>query len=123
MYIDTMGVEQGGCFSDTIYRLVNNVQLETAQQSELGVKLGRVVTNSGTSEVILSSVGQSDDVALICSTMSGLKSLLQLTKIYCDQFQVKLVASKTKLVMFTTKLTESFQHVLVLEAEKPLLAV
>ena len=56
MYIDTMGVEQGGCFSDKIYRLVNNVQLETAQQSELGVNLGRVVTNSGTSEVILSTI-------------------------------------------------------------------
>ena len=35
--LDSMGVEQGGCFSDNIYRLVNNVQLETAQQSELGV--------------------------------------------------------------------------------------
>ena len=54
--LDTMGVEQGGCFSDKIYRLVNNVQLETAQQSELGVNLGRVVTNSGTSEVILSTI-------------------------------------------------------------------
>jgi hypothetical protein len=44
---DTMGVEQGGCASDRIYHLVNNEQLQTAQQSELGVDLGLVVTTNG----------------------------------------------------------------------------
>ena len=43
----TLGVEQGGCASDRIYRLVNNEQLETAQQSELGVDIGLVVTSGG----------------------------------------------------------------------------
>ena len=57
---DTMGVEQGGVASDKIYRLVNNIQLKTAQQSELEVNLGRVVTTNGTAETILSSVGQSE---------------------------------------------------------------
>ena len=32
---DTMGVEQGGCASDRIYRLVNNAQLDMSQISEL----------------------------------------------------------------------------------------
>ena len=103
---DTMGVEQGGCASVRVYKLVNNDQLMTAQKSELGVNLGRVVNANDTTETILSSVGQSDDVALVSSTMSGLKSLLQLTKGYCDWFQVKLVSTKTKLLMYTTKHTE-----------------
>ena len=30
---DTLGVEQGGCASDSVYRLVNNEQLETAQMT------------------------------------------------------------------------------------------
>ena len=34
---DTIGVEQGGIASDRVYRLVNNEQLETAQQSKLGI--------------------------------------------------------------------------------------
>ena len=37
---DTRGVEQGGCASDRIYRLVNNEDLEVAHRSELGVDLG-----------------------------------------------------------------------------------
>jgi hypothetical protein len=41
-----------------------------------------------------------------CSTMSGLKALLQLTKMYCEKFQVKLVGSKTKLLVFTTRQTK-----------------
>ena len=44
---DTQGVEQGGCASDKIYRLVNNEQLQTAQASELGVDLGMVVSQDG----------------------------------------------------------------------------
>ena len=43
---DTQGVEQGGCASDRVYRLVNNEQLETAQRSELGVDLGLVVSST-----------------------------------------------------------------------------
>ena len=38
--------------------------------------------------------------------MSGLRSLLQLTKIYCEKFQVKLVGCKTTLLVFTTRNTE-----------------
>ena len=55
---------------------------------------------------MLSAVGQSDDVALLSTSLSSLKALLQLTKIYCDKYQVKLVGSKTKLLVFTTKETE-----------------
>ena len=83
--MDSMGVEQSGCASDRIYRLENSEQLQTAQQSELGVDLGMVVTSSGgVVPMVLSAVGQSDDVALLSTSLSSLKALLQLTKIYCE---------------------------------------
>ena len=40
-------------------------------------------------------------MALISSSLHQLKALLQLTKIYCEQYQVKLVGSKTKMLIFT----------------------
>ena len=80
---DTMGVEQGGCASDRIYRLVNNEQLETAQRSELGVDLGLSLLGSGNLErLTLSAVGQADDVALLSSDLKSLKTLLHLINLY-----------------------------------------
>ena len=84
---DTLGVEQGGCASDRIYRLVNNEQLETAQQSQLGVDIGSVIgANETVDRIVLGGVGLADDVGLLASTMSGLKSLLQLIKMYCEKY-------------------------------------
>ena len=45
--MDTQGVEQRGIASDKVHRLVNNDQLATAQQSELGVELGSAATPEG----------------------------------------------------------------------------
>ena len=107
-----MGVEQGGCASDRIYRLVNNEQLKTAQQSELGVNMGQVVTNTGhIKHNILSGVGQSDDVAHLANSLKSLQALLHLSQLYCDKYQVKLVAAKTKLLIFTNKETEMIAKV------------
>jgi hypothetical protein len=50
-------------------------------------------------------VGQADDVGLLSSSLKDLKCLLHLTKMYCEKYQVKLVGSKTKLLIFTTKET------------------
>ena len=86
---DTMGVEQGGCASDRVYRLVNNEQLETAQRSELGLDMGLAISSSGDLErQTLSAVGQADDVALVSSDLNSLKALLHLTKMYCDKYLV-----------------------------------
>ena len=103
---DTQGVEQGGCPSDKIYRLVNNEQLITAQHSQLGVELGSVATSDGLVRQVIGAVGLADDVALLAGSLAKLQELLQLTKVYCDKFQVKLVGSKTKLIVYTTKSTE-----------------
>ena len=50
--LNKLGVEQGGCLSDRFYKLANNEQLSTAQDSKLGV------TMNGVS---VSSIGQADD--------------------------------------------------------------
>ena len=67
---DTMGMEQGGCASDRLYRIVNNEQLITAQKSELGVYLGMSVTPQGDLvKLVLSAAGQADDVGLLSTSM------------------------------------------------------
>ena len=103
---DTQGVEQGGVPSDKVHRLVNNEQLLMAQQSQLGVDLGRVATPEGLVRQVLGAVGLADDVALLAGSLAELKALLQLTKVYCEKYQVKLVASKTKLLVYSDKHTE-----------------
>ena len=83
----------------------------TAQQSDLGVELGSVATPEGLVREVLGAVGLADDVALLAGSLSKLQALLQLTKLYCDKYQVKLVASKTKLIVYTTKHTELLSKV------------
>ena len=46
------------------------------------------------------------NVGLLTGSISQLKVLLHLTKLYCSKFQVKLVWSNTNLLVFTTKQTE-----------------
>ena len=117
---DTIGVEQGGCASDRIHRLVNNEQLETAQRSKLGIDLGLVPAPSGgLVRQVLSSVGQADDVGLLSSSLLALICLLHLTKMYCDKYQVQLVGAKTKLLVFNTK--ESLQQTTVELATYPVI--
>ena len=117
---DTVGVEQGGCYSDRVYRLVNNEQLDTAQKSELGIDLGLAPAPSGgLVRQVLSSVGQADDVGLLSSSLMNLICLLHLTKMYCAKYQVQLVGAKTKLLVFNTK--ESVHHTAVELAAYPVI--
>ena len=88
---DNIGVEQGGVNSDRIYKLCNNVQLQTAQLSQLGVVMG---------SVIVSSIGQADDTALVSNCLTKLCGLLHLAVQYCKNYHVELVPEKTKLLAF-----------------------
>ena len=65
-----------------------------------------VSVNGDVLRQVLSGVGQADDVGLLANSLASLKCLLHLTKLYCDKYQVKLVASKTKLLVLNTKQTE-----------------
>ena len=90
--------------TDKVYNLVNNEQLVTAQQSWMGGDLGSVATTEGLVSQVLVAVRLADDVALLAGSLA--KLFLQLTKMYCDKFLVKLLASKTKLLVYTTKHTD-----------------
>ena len=91
---DTKGVEQGGVNSDMYYKMTNKEQLQSAQDSELGVLLH---------DIVISSIGLADDVVLTSNNLSSLNCLLHLTKIYCSKNHVKLVPDKTKLQLFLPK--------------------
>ena len=95
---DLLGVEQGGCLSDRLYKLVNNEQLSVAQQSKLGLD----IFNVG-----VSAIGQADDSCLISDCIFKLQHLLQLTVDYCAKYHVELVPEKTKLLCFTPNGLES----------------
>ena len=89
---DSLGLEQGGYNSGDLYKLNNNNQLTTAQLSQLGVPVGPVV---------VSSVGQADDVLLSSDCIFKLLSLVYLTENYCQEYHVTLVPEKTKLMVFS----------------------
>ena len=43
---DKLGEEQGGCLSDRLYKLTNNEQLSTAQESQLGLQVDETTISS-----------------------------------------------------------------------------
>ena len=90
---DMTGFEQGGINSSDFYKLYNNEQLETAQVSALGVTM---------SNIVISAIGQADDVILCSNNIDSLRLLVRLTETYCKKFRVKLVPSKTKLLGFAS---------------------
>ena len=89
---DKCGVEQGGILSDRQYKLANNEQLKTTQQSELGISMNGIW---------ISSIGQADDTLLVSDSIFNLQHLLYLTEQYCAKYHVELVPEKTKLLCFS----------------------
>ena len=51
-------------------------------------------------ERVLSNVEQADDVSLLATSLDQLKCILDLTKEYCDKYNVKLVPFKSKLLVY-----------------------
>ena len=115
--LDKWGVEQGGRNSSELYKVFNNCQLEIAQSSKLGVPLGACLGpgsgddhgddqdagNITDSELVVSAIGQADDVALVSNDIFSLQCLLHLSLQYCKQHHVQLRADKTKLQVFSNK--------------------
>ena len=91
---DRLGVEQGGCNSDRLYKLANNKELIVTQQSGLGLQLG---------DVHVASVGQADDVALLSDDIHKLQCILQLAMDYANEYHIEMVPEKTKLLCYTPR--------------------
>ena len=79
-----LGLEQGNVNSDRIYKLCNNNQLSTAQNSRLGVNC---------EDEVVSAIGQADDTVLLSDCIK-LLGLVHLTEDYCSAFHVELVPEK-----------------------------
>ena len=97
---DLWGLEQGGKNSSDLYKVYNNDQLNVAHDSQLGIDLG------GSTPLIVSAIGQADDVALVSNDIFSLQNLLHLSLQYCERHHVALRADKTKLQVFSNKQTE-----------------
>ena len=63
---DKLGVEQGGCNSDRLYKLANNKELTVTQDSHLGLNMAGIH---------IASIGQADDVALLSDDLHRLHCL------------------------------------------------
>ena len=97
---DKQGLEQGGCNSSDFYKIYNNELLEVVQKSSQGVDLGQ--------GLVVSGVGQADDIALISNNINNLFNILQLALNYCRRFCVSLCPDKTKLLVFAPKMEQKF---------------
>ena len=95
---DERGVEQGGVNSSDFYKIFGKEQLSTAQESKLGVPLGRNLT--------ISAIGLADDTGLLSNSIHNLQYLLRLSQTFCKKYGVSICSEKTKLLVFTTKNTE-----------------
>ena len=89
---DQCGVEQGGPNSSEFYKIYNNEQITSAQESGFGTTIGKIH---------IAAIGLADDTALVSHDISQLQHLLQLTLNYCHKYQVELSTSKTKLLTFS----------------------
>ena len=101
---DITGFEQGGINSSDYYKLYNNDQLKAAQASHLGVHMG--ISHDDPTEpkkLIVSAIGQADDVVLVSNDLGRLGLLAYLSEEYCRKYNVTLVPSKTNLLAFYPK--------------------
>ena len=92
--MDRLGVEQGGCNSDRIYKLANNKELIITQNSKMGLQMGAVH---------VASIGQADDVALLSDDIHKLQCILHLAMDYASEYHVEMVPEKTKLLCFVPR--------------------
>ena len=92
--IDERGLEQGGVSSCDFYKIFSQEQLQTAQNSALGVPLGPLT---------ISGIGQADDTALVSNSIHNLNYILHLTKVFCNKYKVQLSSVKIKLLVYARK--------------------
>ena len=102
---DEQGVEQGGPTSSDHYKIYNNEQLTTAQESGFGTVIAGID---------VAGVGQADDTGFLSNDILQLQHLLNLFLLYCKKQQVQLSAAKTKLLVFFRHETDYVKYVKLL---------
>ena len=94
---DLWGLEQGGRNSSDLFKVFNNDQIASAQATKLGVPL--------CGDLVISAIGQADDIALVSNDLFFLQCLLELSLWYCEKHHVKLNTGKTKLQAYSNTYT------------------
>ena len=85
-------MEQEGVASSDKYKVYNNEQGTSAQNSLLGVTIR---------DITISSITLADDTVLTSNSIINLHLLLHLTTQYCKKYRVELVPDKTKHLVFS----------------------
>ena len=98
--IDQQGLEQGGCNSSDLYKMYNNDLLKIVQNCNQGIDMGN--------GLVISGVGQADDIALLSNDIYNLFNILFLTLSFCKKFNVELCPDKTKLLMISRESDKQF---------------
>ena len=89
-----MLILQGGLLSSSEFQLVGNKELSTANDSALGVNIGKIH---------VASDGAADDTVLFSHSLEGLQSLLNLSMKFCKDSGMELVQDKTHLICLFPK--------------------
>ena len=99
--LDVRGLEQGGVSSSDSYKIYNNEQAISSQETNLGVQIF---------DSCVSCISLADDVVLLSHDLVHLFCLLLLTTIFCSKYDIQLVPEKTKLVAFAKKSDEDLNY-------------
>ena len=91
---DEAGVEQGGIPSGEEFQLMTNFELDALNTCGLGFDMGCGPVGG---------IGAADDEVLLSGSHHSLQSLLNLAEKFCYDCSMKLVPSKTHLILFTPK--------------------
>ena len=91
---DMAGVEQGGIPSGEEFQLLSNYELDALNSSGLGFDMG-----CGP----LGGIGAADDEVVLSDNPYSLQCLLNLAQKFCNDNCMKLVSSKTHLLLFAPK--------------------
>ena len=100
---DNAGVEQGGICSGDEFQLITNAETDALNNSGLGVDMG----HSGLS---IAAITAADDEVVLSNTPHALQSLLNLASNFCRYLCMKMVKSKTHLMLFNPKIEDEVKY-------------
>ena len=97
------GVRQGGILSPCFYCLYVDDLIEILERLDVGCYI---------LEIFMAALLYADDMALLSPSMKGLEMLLATCKEYCDEWDVCLNASKSKLIYFGKRCSNLYVPIL-----------
>ena len=85
------GVKQRGCLSPTVFSLYINNLINILRKNNIGCRYG---------PHFMGVYGYSDDISLLCPTVSGIKEMLKTCETFAKQHDILFNASKSQQLWF-----------------------